>query len=130
MACQMNSTKSFGKIWIHFFYDALREIFDNNEMSFSQKLAIMSLIHKKGDKHDLKNYRPISLTNSDYKIIAFIFTKRLQTVIGRLISKDQSAYIKGRYIGDNARLILDIFEYCNDNDQGGILLFLDFEKSF
>ena len=56
--------------------------------------------------------------------------KRLQTVIGKLISKYQSAYIKGRYIGDNARLILDIFEYRNDNDQDGILLFLDFEKAF
>ena len=63
-------------------------------------------------------------------IIAFIFAKRLQTVISKLISKNQSAYIKGRYIGDNARLILDIFEYCTDNDQDGILLFLDFEKAF
>ena len=118
--------KKFWKDLDTLFYDALREIFDNNEMSFSQKLAIMSLIHKKGDKQDLENYRPISLTNSDYKIIAFIFAKRLQTVIGKLISKDQSAYIKG----DNARLILDIFEYCNDNDKDGILLFLDFEKAF
>ena len=85
--------KKFWKDLDTLFYDALREIFDNNEMSFSKKLAIMSLIHKKGDKQDLKNYRPISLTNSDYKIIAFIFAKRLQTVIGKLISKDQSAYI-------------------------------------
>ena len=112
------------------FYNALREIYDNNEMSFSQKLAIMSLIHKKGDKKSLKNFRPISLTNSDYKIIAFIFAKRLQKVIDKLISKDQSAYIKGRYIGDNARLILDIFEYCTENNQDGILLFFDFEKAF
>ena len=112
------------------FYNALREIYDNNEMSFSQKFAIMSLIHKKGDKKSLKNFRPISLTNSDYKIIAFIFAKRLQKVIDKLISKDQSAYIKGRYIGDNARLILDIFEYCTENNQDGILLFLDFEKAF
>ena len=72
------------------------------------------------------------MTNSDYKIIAFVFAKRLQIVIDKLISRDQSAYtcIKVRYIGDNARLILDIFEYCTDNNQDGILLFLDFEKAF
>ena len=114
----------------YLFHNALREIYDNNEMSFTQTLAIMSLIHKKGDKKNLKNYRPISLTNSDYKIIAFIFAKRLQKVIDKLISKYQSAYIKGRYIGDNARLILDIFEYCTENNQDGLLLFLDFEKAF
>ena len=107
----------------YLFYNALREIYDNNEMSFTQKLAIMSLIHKKGDKKNLKNYRPISLTNSDYKIIAFIFAKRLQNLIDKFISKDQYAYIKGRYIGDNAHLIIDIFEYCTENNQDGILLF-------
>ena len=35
-----------------------------------------------------------------------------------------------RYIGENARLILDIFEYCNENNEDGILVFLDFEKAF
>ena len=93
-------------------------------------MAVVSLIHKKGDKTDLKNYRPLSLTNVDYKIIATIFAHRLQKVIDKLIGKEQSAYIKGRYIGDNARLILDIFEYCEDFNENGILLFLDFEKAF
>ena len=46
------------------------------------------------------------------------------------ISKEQTAYIKGRYIGTNARLILDIFEYCENNNEEGLLLFLDFEKAF
>ena len=94
------------------FYSALKQIFENKEMSFSQRLAIMTLIHKKGDKKLLKNYRPISLTNIDYKIIAFVFAKRLQNILDRLISKSQTAYIKGRFIGENARIILDIFEYC------------------
>ena len=99
------------------FYDALKAIYDNKEMGFSQMFAIMTLIHKKGDKTSLKKYRPISLTNIDYKIIAFVFAKRLQNILDRLISKSQSAYIKGRFIGENARLILDIFEYCeNSND--------------
>ena len=96
------------------FYSALKQIFENKEMSFSQRLAIMTLIHKKGDKKLLKNYRPISLTNIDYKIIAFVFAKRLQNILDRLISKSQTAYIKGRFIGENARIILDIFEYCEN----------------
>ena len=72
----------------------------------------------------------MSLTNTDYKIIAFTLAKRLQKVIDKLISYDQSAYIKGRFIGINARTIVDIYEYCEENDIDGILLFLDFQKAF
>lgn len=54
----------------------------------------------------------------------------MQKVIDEYISNEQTAYIKGRFIGTNARLILDIFEYCENNNQEGLLLFLDFEKAF
>ena len=50
--------------------------------------------------------------------------------MGNIINERQSAYIKGRYIGENARIILDILEYCEENNLDGILLFLDFEKAF
>ena len=77
-----------------------------------------------------KNYRPISLTNVDYKIFAHVLANRLQKVAKRIIYRDQSAFIKERYIGENARFILDIFEYYENNDMDGILLFLDFKKAF
>ena len=47
-----------------------------------------------------------------------------------ILNKDQTAYVKGRYIGVNARLVLDIFEYCEHFDKEGVLLFLDFQKAF
>ena len=84
---------------------------------------IISLIHKKEEKDKLKNYRPISFTNVDYKIFAHVLANRLQKVAKRIINRDQSAYIKERYIGENARFILDIFEYYENNDMDGILLF-------
>ena len=112
------------------FYDALIEIFQSGELSFSQRLSVLTLIHKKDDKKLLKNYRPFSLTNTDYKIIAFIFARRLQNIINKIINPNQSAYIRGGYIGSNARLILDIYEYCENFYEDGILLFLDFEKAF
>lgn len=112
------------------FYEVLLSVFENQEMSFSQRLSLITLLFKKGDKTDLKNYRPLSLTKTDYKIIAFIFARRLQKVIDKLISKEQFAYIKGRFIGINARVVLDIYEYCMEYANDGIFLFIDFEKAF
>ena len=75
-------------------------------------------------------YNSISLTNTDYKIIAFIFAPRLQKIIYKQIGQEQTAYVKGRYIGINARFIMDIFNYCENNKKEGVLLFWDFEKAF
>ena len=112
------------------FYKALNDIFNTEKLSYTQRLSVISLIYKKGEKENLKNYRPISLTNTDYKIIAFVFARRLQNILSKLINGNQTAYIKGRHIGENARLILDIFEYCETENSSGILLILDFEKAF
>ena len=112
------------------FNSVMNYIYERQEMSFTQRLAIIDLIFKKGERTSLKNYRPLSLTNTDYKIIAFVLARRLQTVIDKLIGKQQSAYIKGRNISENARLILDIFDYCDSTDTDGLLLLLDFEKAF
>lgn len=106
------------------FQDTLKCTFENDQMSYSQRLAVISLISKKGDQTNIKNYRPISLTNTDYKIIDFVFARRLQKVIDNLINENQSAYLKGRYIGENARIVLD---YCKETNNEGIFLFLDFE---
>ena len=93
-------------------------------------MAVLSLIFKKGDEENIENYRPISLTNVDYRILAFTLAQRMQKFIGTMISNDQSAYIKGRYIGTNIRLVSDIIDYFDMMDDSGILLMLDFKKAF
>lgn len=122
--------KCFWNVIGPYFYDALKDIYENKMMTYTQRQSVISLVFKKGEKNSLKNYRPISLTNTDYKIIAFVFAKRLQKILKDIINDNQTAYIKGRYIGENNRLILDIFEFCESENVGGILLFLDFEKAF
>jgi hypothetical protein len=106
------------------------ESLSKGELSVSQTRAIIRLIYKKRDKQLLKNWRPISLLNSDYKILTTALSKRLKTILPKLISNDQTAYIKGRYIGENIRLINDIIEYSVENGCSGSIIFLDFEKAF
>ena len=92
--------------------------------------SIISLIHKKGDKTDIENYRPISLTNTDYRILTFVLANRLQKVIKDIVSPDQESYIKDRFIATNVRLVLDLFDLYNSKNDRGLFMFVDFKKSF
>ena len=78
----------------------------------------------------LDNLRPISLLNTDYKILTKVIAKRLEKVLPKIINPDQSGYIKNRYIGENVRLTSDIMKYTEENNIPGIALFLDFKKAF
>ena len=110
--------------------ESLNECFIKGECSFSQKRGLIKLLHKKGDRNKLNNYRPISLLNYDYKICTLALAIRLQSVIGNIIGEEQTGYIKGRYIGQNVRLIEDVIDYCTNNNKEGAILFVDFEKAF
>ena len=110
--------------------DVFNQCFHVGKLPQSQRVAVMSLIFKKGDKDNISNYRPISLTNTDYRILAFILANRLQNVIGKVVSLDQGAYIKGRYMGYNTRLVSDIVDYYDKLNKPGIILSVDFSKAF
>ena len=56
--------------------------------------------------------------------------KRLEAVLPLVINADQTGYIKGRYIGENVRLICDIISYTAAKNLPGLAIFLDFEKAF
>ena len=100
-------------------------------LSLDQRRSLLTLLPKPGkDMRLLDNWRPLSLLNTDYKIVAKLLWIRLQNVIDTLVSEDQVGYIKGRQLGDNCRKILDVFEFSEDLHDPGYVLFLDFEKAF
>ena len=78
----------------------------------------------------LKNWRPISLLNVDYKIASKVLAERLCKVVPKLIHSDQSGFVKGRFIGESVRTIYDIMEYTKYKNIPGIMLCLDLEKAF
>ena len=78
----------------------------------------------------MKNYKPISLLTVDYKIYAKVMANRLKTCLHSLIHSDQTGFLKGEYIGNNIRLILDVIDYTDTSDIPGAILLLDIEKAF
>lgn len=85
--------------------DILASVFNNalevGQLSYTQHLAIIILLYKKGDDHLVENYRPISLTNTDYKILAYILTMHLESYLVDIIYKNQTAYMSKHFIGLN-----------------------------
>lgn len=122
-----------------FFWNDIKDVvlqsFENaiyNEiMSEDQRRAVLRFIPQK-DKNitELKNWRPISLLNTDYKLLAQCLAQRLQRVLPDIVSKDQNGYMKGRFIGNNIRTIIDVIEKSNKEKFYTIIAFLDFEKAF
>ena len=61
----------------HNLVDVLNFSFDHGQLSDSQRLAIIRLLYRKDDPLLLKNWRPISLLNTDYKICTKVLANRL-----------------------------------------------------
>jgi hypothetical protein len=100
-------------------------------LSIDQRRGVINLIPKKDkDPRLLKNWRPISLLNTDYKIITKTLANRIKKVLPSVINPDQVAYLKNRFIGQNIRTIMDIMGYTRLKNKNGIIAFLDFEKAF
>ena len=111
--------------------DSFNYAFETGTLSVEQRRGVITLVPKKDkDVRYIKNWRPITLLNIDYKILTKALGNRLQVALGEIISADQTGYIKGRYIGENIRVIDDIITYTSLNNVNGYILLLDFEKAF
>ena len=96
-------------------------------MSPSQRQAVITLIEKKDqDRCDLKNWRP----KYDAKIASKVIAERMKRLLPEVICNNQSGYIPGRNISENIHSILHIMEYTKAKKLPGLLLFIDFEKTF
>jgi hypothetical protein len=79
---------------------------------------------------DIKNWRPITLTNCDAKIITKVIAIRMHTILNTIIDPSQTAYIPGRPVMDNLRSNRFLKKYCNANQIESVLVSLDAKKAF
>lgn len=111
--------------------DVINLAYEQNSLSMSQKMSYITLICKdKNNSTDMKNYRPISLLNIDYKIISKVLTTRLGKILPDIIHMDQTCAVKGRTIFDNVHLLRNIIDYVDQKNLGACFICLDQEKAF
>ncbi len=99
-------------------------------LSPSQRNASVCLLEKKGkDKRIINNLRPITLSNCDLKLITKTYTTRINKILSRIISNNQTAYLPGRQVHDGLRL-LEILKENHYRSSTGYLISLDAKKAY
>ena len=72
----------------------------------------MCPIYKKGERTKIANYRPITLLNTDYKLLTKALSVQMANIAPSLIHPDQAGFMKGRKIEDHTDLIRTIINWC------------------
>ena len=92
--------------------------------------GLITLLFKKGESLDRKNWRPITLLNVDYKLCARTLAGRLLKVIHHVVHSDQTCGIPGRFIGENVSFLRDVVDITCELNLPAAILSLDQEKAF
>ena len=71
--------------------------YESGELSPSQRRGLITVLHKKDDRLETKNWRPISLLNCDYKVAIRALAGRLLSVIGKVVSPDHNLWCSGAH---------------------------------
>jgi exonuclease III len=116
-----------------FFWKQLKTIFlkviqnfeNTGNLPKSMKKVVITPVPKKGNRMFLKNWRPIALLNTDYKIISRVYSTRISAVITSLLLSDQSYCVPGRNIYNNLHTIRNLIRHSNTTNSPLAVLALD-----
>ncbi|CAI5467416.1 unnamed protein product [Closterium sp. Yama58-4] len=110
---------------------ALVESFtETAELPASTKSAVTILLHKKGGRDAVENYRPITLLSFTYKVLARVVADRMKRVLNEVISPKQYGFLPGRRLSDAVGLVADVIDAAKNEQANWYLLLVDFQKAF
>lgn len=94
------------------------------------KGVVKLLWKKKGEITDIKNYRPLSMTESIYKLFTSIINNRLIKPFSRCIGKHQAGFLPGRSYFDHVKEIQGLLDLAKERQDRLYVVLLDQEKAY
>eukprot|EP00253_Pinus_taeda_P036633 PITA_36633 len=92
--------------------------------------TFLALIPKDKGATDFRRFRPISLCNTSYKLIAKIIANRIKKILPTIIPENQGGFIKGRKILDNIVLVQEAIHLSFHRKEKGMVIKLDLTNAF
>ena len=123
--------KAFADPLISLLLDSWNYALASGELALSHRQSCLTLLPKKGkDLTQLGNWRPISLSACDLKIITKAYAQRLKLVLPHILCEAQAAYVPGRDISFNNRLLNMAKIYSRKVNEDFCIVSLDARKAF
>ncbi len=108
----------------------LRDSLSKGRLPLSCWRAVLILFPKKGDPQEIKNWQPMALLCTDYKLLSKVLATRLRKVMEQVIHIDQTYCVPSRLITDNIFLIRNILDLSTSLGCELGLTSIDQEKAF
>ncbi|KAF5807369.1 putative RNA-directed DNA polymerase [Helianthus annuus] len=102
------------------------------EESLDQSLcsSFIALVPKVNGPTKLEEFRPINLVGVAVKIVSKILANRMKVVMNSIISENQTAFIKKRYILDGPLMVNEYLSWMRKKKKQGMIFKIDFEKAY
>ncbi|GKA23884.1 RNA-directed DNA polymerase, eukaryota, reverse transcriptase zinc-binding domain protein [Tanacetum coccineum] len=122
--------RHFWKLIKNDMFEAVQQFFTNGEIPKGCNSSFIALIPKIPDANLVKDFRPITLIGSMYKIITKILANRLVGVLGDIVDEVQSAFIADRQILDGPFILNEVLQWCKLKKKQSLIFKVDFEKAY
>ena len=110
--------------------DQFTIILHSGQIPDAWKLAILVLLHKKGDKKNLANWRPIALLSQIYKVFSKVLLNRIRRQLDEQQPVEQAAFRRGFGCNDHIHAVSQVIERSREHRLPLVVVFVDFLKAF
>ncbi|MCH93169.1 RNA-directed DNA polymerase (Reverse transcriptase), partial [Trifolium medium] len=114
-------------------YEAAMEWLERRYFPSSLNETNICLVPKCENPVSMKDMRPISLCNVLYKMVSKLLANRLRECLDKCVSEEQSAFVEGRSILDNALIVIEVIHALKRKTRGAkgeLALKIDFSKAY
>lgn len=112
------------------FTEIFNEIIETEKIPEDWTKSTIILLHKKGDKGDIANYRPISLMSNVYKVFSKIILSRIAITLEENQPKEQAGFRRSFSTIDHIHTLRQILQKYKEYNKIYYLGFVDFNKAF
>nr|GEZ53467.1 RNA-directed DNA polymerase, eukaryota, reverse transcriptase zinc-binding domain protein [Tanacetum cinerariifolium] len=110
--------------------NVVKWFFLHGEIPKGGNSSFITLIPKVPNANMVKDFRPISLIGSLYKVIAKVLANRLVTVLDDIVDEIQSAFTTDRQILDGPFILNEIVHWCKNKKKQSMIFKVDFEEAY